>query len=132
MIHSFLLPSFFLILLVSATANSAASSSFHNKTLSLSEFKEVSLLVAVVVAAAVAVVVAGVLYYQQLSYLVLISIVYDYSTIISCSFYRCSYNDNTSKVTFFEDGTGVIYNDTPLGVQFSYTFTERSEKKKKR
>lgn len=53
----------------------------------MSEFEEVSLLVAVVVAAAaVAVVVACVLYYQQLSYLVLISIVYDYSTIISCIF----------------------------------------------
>ncbi len=73
--------------MVSATANSAASSSFHNKRLSLSEFKEVSLLAVVVTAAAVAVVVvAGVLYYQQLSYLVLISIVYDYFTIISCSF----------------------------------------------
>jgi flagellar biosynthesis/type III secretory pathway M-ring protein FliF/YscJ len=73
--------------LVSATANSAASSSFHNKTLSLSEFKEVSLLVAVVVvAAAVAVVVAGVLYYQQLSYLVLISIVYDYSLLFPVVF----------------------------------------------
>ena len=33
-------------------------------------------------------------------------------------------NNNTAKVTFFEDGTGVITNGTSLRVQFDYNFTE--------
>ncbi len=36
-------------------------------------------------------------------------------------------NNNTVKVTFFEDGTGVITDGTSLRVQFNYTFTEGSK-----
>jgi hypothetical protein len=33
-------------------------------------------------------------------------------------------NNNTAKLTFFEDGTGVISNGISLRVQFNYNFTE--------
>ena len=36
-------------------------------------------------------------------------------------------NNNTAKVTFFEDGTRIINNGTSLRVQFDYNFTERDE-----
>ena len=36
-------------------------------------------------------------------------------------------NNNTARVTFFEDGTRVITNGTSLRVQFDYNFTEGSE-----
>jgi len=35
-------------------------------------------------------------------------------------------NNSTAKVTFFEDGTGVISNGISLRVQFDYNFTEGS------
>jgi hypothetical protein len=36
-------------------------------------------------------------------------------------------NNNTARVTFFEDGTRVITNGTSLRVQFDYIFTVGSE-----
>jgi hypothetical protein len=36
-------------------------------------------------------------------------------------------DNNTAKVTFYEDGTGVITNGTSLRVQFDYNFTEGAE-----
>lgn len=36
-------------------------------------------------------------------------------------------DNNTAKVTFFEDGTGVITNGTSQRVQFDYNFTEGDE-----
>lgn len=40
-------------------------------------------------------------------------------------------NNNTAKVTCFEDGTGVITIGTTLRVQFDYNFTEGSKEGEK-
>jgi hypothetical protein len=53
----------------------------------------------------------------------LVWIYWTYASVV----FAANNDNNTAKVTFFEDGTGVIVNGTSLRIQFDYIFTVGSE-----